>query len=266
MDARGCLADEAISDGRSKPPYYRIILTESVKCDNDAYASLDARASAVNKQVLVIYRKADKVVPYRDALLAAGLNPVMHEANRPLSLDGFEGLVLTGGPDVDPMLYGETRHAETDAPDGERDAIEASLLEEALARDLPVLAICRGLQILNVCQGGTLIQHLNPPHRHQRTDTSRELPVHEVTIEPGTLLSEIAGTNSWQVNSRHHQAVKTVAGNLRVSAVDPQDGTIEAIEHPRKRFVLAVQWHPEDQAPRDPGQLEIFRRFGAAIG
>lgn len=220
----------------------------------------------MNKQVLVIYREADRVLPYRDALVAAGLNPVLREANRPLSLCGSEGLVLTGGPDVDPGLYGETRRAETEQPDPERDAIEASLLAEALARDLPILAICRGLQILNVSQGGTLIQHLNPPHRHQRTGASPEWPAHPVTIEPDTLLSTIAGKDSWQVNSRHHQAVRTIAGNLRVSAFDPEDRTVEALEHPDRRFVLAVQWHPEDQARIDPGQLNIFRSFGAAIG
>ena len=220
---------------------------------------------ALNKQVLVIYREADKVAPYRDALLAAGVNPVLQEANSSLSLNGFEGLVLTGGPDVDPVLYGESRQVATDQPDRERDAVEASLIKEALARDLPVLAICRGLQILNVCQGGTLIQHLLPPQRHQRTDTRRDQAVHEVSIEPGTLLAKIAGANTWQVNSRHHQAVKTVAGNLRVSAVDPEDGTVEALEHPERRFVLAVQWHPEDQALVDPGQLEIFRSFGSAL-
>jgi len=219
----------------------------------------------LNKQVLVIYREADKVAPYRDALLAAGVNPVLQEANSSLSLNGFEGLVLTGGPDVDPVLYGESRQVATDQPDRERDAVEASLIKEALARDLPVLAICRGLQILNVCQGGTLIQHLLPPQRHQRTDTRRDQAVHEVSIEPGTLLAKIAGANTWQVNSRHHQAVKTVAGNLRVSAVDPEDGTVEALEHPERRFVLAVQWHPEDQALVDPGQLEIFRSFGSAL-
>jgi len=220
----------------------------------------------VNKHVLVIYTEADRVLPYRDALLAAGLNPVMREANGPLSLCGSDGLVLTGGPDVDPGLYGETRQAETEEPDGERDVLEASLLEEALAQDLPILAICRGLQILNVSQGGTLIQHLNPPDRHQRPDAIRELPVHPVTIEPDTLLSNIAGTDTWQVNSRHHQAVKTVAGNLRVSAFDPEDRTVEALEHPERRFVLVVQWHPEDQARIDPAQLNIFRLFGAAIG
>ena len=220
----------------------------------------------MNKRVLVIYREADRVLPYRDALLAAGLDPVMREANRPLSLGDSAGLVLTGGSDVDPALYGEPRQAETEPPDEERDALEASMLEKALAQDLPILAICRGLQILNVSQGGTLIQHVAPLHRHERSDVSHELPVHPVTIQPDTLLSTIAGTNTWEVNSRHHQAVRTVAGNLRVSAFDPEDCTIEALEHPDRRFVLAVQWHPEDQARIDPGQLKIFQSFGAALG
>lgn len=220
----------------------------------------------MNKRVLVIYREADRVLPYRDALLAAGLDPVMREANRPLSLGDSAGLVLTGGSDVDPALYGEPRQAETEPPDEERDTLEASMLEKALAQDLPILAICRGLQILNVSQGGTLIQHVAPLHRHERSDVSHELPVHPVTIQPDTLLSTIAGTNTWEVNSRHHQAVRTVAGNLRVSAFDPEDCTIEALEHPDRRFVLAVQWHPEDQARIDPGQLKIFQSFGAALG
>jgi len=232
-----------------------------------AVTPLESRqAEAVNKQVLVVYRKPDKVRPYQDALLAAGLNPVLREANRPLSLGDSAGLVLTGGSDVDPALYGETIQAETDPPDAERDAVEAALVEAALAQDLPILGICRGLQILNASQGGTLIQHLKPLDRHRRTDTRRELPAHPVTICPGTLLAAIAGTDTWQVNSRHHQAVRTVAGNLRVSAFDPEDGTIEALEHPARRFVLAVQWHPEDQARVDPNQRKLFESFSAAIG
>src|SRR5450755_4335428 len=108
------------------------------KCDNGAYAAQPVRAAqAVNKRVLVIYREADRVLPYRDALLAAGLNPVLREANGTLSLSDSAGLVLTGGSDVDPGLYGETRQAETEPPDEGRDALEASLVEEALAQDLP---------------------------------------------------------------------------------------------------------------------------------
>lgn len=224
------------------------------------------RQCRLNKPVLVIYREADRIGPYRDALLAAGVNPVMREANGPLSLAGFGGLILTGGSDVDPASYGESPQSETEPPDAERDIVETSLIEEALAQDLPILAICRGLQMLNVSQGGTLIQHLNPADRHEQSDGKRELPVHPVTIQPGTLLRSIAGTDTWQVNSRHHQAVRKVAPNLRVSAFDPADRTIEALEHPDRRFVLGVQWHPEDQARVDSGQLKLFQSFGAAAG
>ncbi len=224
------------------------------------------RQCRLSRRVLVIYREADRIGPYRDALLAAGIDPVIREALGPLSLSGFGGLVLTGGSDVDPASYGESPQSETEPPDPERDAVEASLIEAALAQDLPILAICRGLQMLNVSQGGTLIQHLNPPGRHEQSDGKRELPVHPVTIQPGTLLASIAGTDTWQVNSRHHQAVRQVAANLRVSAFDPEDRTIEALEHPDRRFVLGVQWHPEDQARVDNGQLKLFQSFGAAVG
>ena len=203
--------------------------------------------------------------PYLAALVAAGLDPVQVVAGPAASISGFDGLVLVGGSDVDPMLYGEVRQPETDPPDNERDASEFSLLEHALAQDLPVLAICRGLQLVNVFHGGTLIQHLNPPERHSRADGDRSLPAHAVTIQPGTLLFGISGRGTWQVNSRHHQAVKTLGKGLRVSAVDSEDGMVEALEQPDKRFMLAVQWHPEDQAPRDPEQAKIFQAFGAAL-
>jgi putative glutamine amidotransferase len=220
----------------------------------------------VNRQVLVVYREIDRLAPYRAALLAAGINPVPLEAHSHMSLGDYHGLVLTGGTDVDPALYGEARHPETETPDTERDQVEASLYEQALARDLPVLAICRGLQLLNVAAGGNLIQHLDPPDRHRNRNGDRSLPAHSVTIEPGTLLSSIAGTDTWHVNSRHHQAVRTIGENLRVSAFDPEDGTVEALERADRRFVLAVQWHPEDQVFRDAAQLKLFRSFGAAVG
>ena len=219
----------------------------------------------MSKRVLVVYRELARLQPYLAALVAAGLDPAPFLAGPVASISGFDGLVLVGGTDVDPMLYGEVRRPETDAPDSERDAVEYSLLGHALVQDLPVLAICRGLQLVNVFHGGTLIQHLNPPERHSQPDGDRSLPAHAVTIQPGTLLSGIAGTATWQVNSRHHQAVKTLGTSLRVSAVDAGDGTVEALERPDKRFLLAVQWHPEDQAPRDPEQQKIFQAFSAAV-
>lgn len=219
----------------------------------------------MSRQILVVYREIARLQPYLAALVAAGLDPMPVAAAPLRSLSGFDGLVLVGGTDVDPMRYGEAREPETESPDSERDTAEFSLLEHALGRDLPVLAICRGLQVLNVFHGGSLIQHLNSSKRHCRADPDHSLPVHQVTIQPDTLLFGIAGRRTWQVNSRHHQAVRTVGKALRVSALDSEDGTVEALERPDKRFVLAVQWHPEDQAPRDPEQAKIFQGLGAAV-
>jgi len=212
--------------------------------------------------ILLVYRDQDDLPPYRKAVEAAELRAACELAAPKLSLANFSGLILTGGTDVDPSLYGEDRHPKTEKSDRERDEVEIRLLNEALARDLPVLAICRGLQLMNVAHGGTLIQHLDPPDRHRVRRPPKSAPAHEVRIEPGTLLSSIAGTETWQVNSRHHQAVKTLGAGLRVSAVDPVDGIVEAIERPDKVFVLAVQWHPENQVFEQPAQLQLFRRFG----
>src|SRR5436190_15772423 len=159
------------------------------------------------KRALLIYRDAERVPPYRDALLAAGIEPVLVEAGSPVSLEALDGLLLMGGGDVDPKLYGEARHSETEAPDPELDAIEMAALREALDRDLPVLAICRGAQLMNVHHGGTLTQHLDPPEHHRRREGDRSLPVHAVAIQDNTLLSSIAETDTWHVNSRHHQAI-----------------------------------------------------------
>jgi len=216
------------------------------------------------KPALLIYRDAKRVGPYCGALKAAEVPAEAVPVDQTVSMRDFGGLVLAGGTDLDPALYGEQLHPEADEPDRERDAREMALLGEAMALHLPVLAICRGAQILNVFHGGSLIQHLMPPERHRQTEGDRSQPVHSVRIEPGTLLHEIAGTERWQVNSRHHQAVNVVGRNLRVSAVDPEDGTIEALERADRRFVLGVQWHPEDQVFRDSGQLNLFRSFGRA--
>jgi len=150
-------------------------------------------------------------------------------------------------------------------PDPERDAAEAALVDEALARDVPLLGICRGMQILNVHLGGSLVQHLPTAARHVCRTSDRSLPAHSVAIEPGSLLASIANRAKWEVNSRHHQAVSRVANGLRVSARDPEDGTVEAIELPARRYVLAVQWHPENQAMTDPEQRRLFQSFAAAL-
>jgi putative glutamine amidotransferase len=214
------------------------------------------------KAVLLVYRDYEDLGAYREAAAAGGLLATCAVPSAQLSLQDFSGLLLTGGHDVDPALYGEERHPATEESDRERDECEIRLLQEALARDLPVLGICRGLQLMNVMHGGTLIQHMEG---HAVRSAEKSAPAHEIRIEPETLLARIAGTNSLQVNSRHHQAVKMLGTGLRVSATDPADGTIEAIERPDKRFVLAVQWHPENEVFVYPDRLKLFQRFADAL-
>jgi putative glutamine amidotransferase len=215
---------------------------------------------------LVVYRHESEVGPYAEALEAARISFYLANVDDLPSLRDFQGLVLTGGTDVDPALYGESKQEETESSDRERDDAEMMLLDQALQVDMPILAICRGLQLMNVFHGGSLIQHLDVVQRHRQRNENRATPAHQIRIEPGSLLHSIAGRDDWQVNSRHHQAVKKVGEKLNVTAVDPADGTIEALERSDKAFVLAVQWHPENQALVDTGQLRIFQRFGESLG
>jgi len=165
----------------------------------------------------------------------------------PDALDECDGLLLTGGVDVDPLVYGETPHptVETDAI---RDDYELALAKLAIERDLPLLAICRGVQVLNVAAGGTLIQDLPSQHPsatpHSITEP-RNAIAHDVAITNGTCLSMLLGAPSLSVNSRHHQAVKDTAPGFVVSAISP-DGVVEAIERPASTFCVGVQWHPEN--------------------
>jgi putative glutamine amidotransferase len=211
-------------------------------------------------RVVIPFRNSKKVQPYVAALQAAGAEPVPLLTEVPIGLDGAAGLLLMGGTDVNPSRYGQEPVPETDEPDDERDEIELETINQAIQRDLPILAICRGLQLLNVYHGGTLTQHLGSP-RHDVEAEDKGKPVHEVEIERGTVLAQAIGSQLVQVNSRHHQAVAKIGAGLQVSARDPQDGIVEALERADKRFVVAVQWHPEDQILRQPEQLRLFQRF-----
>ena len=199
---------------------------------------------------------------YVKALRQAGVETVFGE-----SLDGVSGLMLMGGTDVNPARYGEQPHPETEDPDDERDRREAALIADALDRDLPILAICRGMQILNVQHGGSMIQHLDSVERHRQRPDDKSLSAHGIEIVPGTKLAGIAGSElTREVNSRHHQSIARVGEGLVVSATDPRDGVIEAIERPDKRFVVGVQWHPENQIDAKDGiARRLFDAFAAAL-
>ncbi len=213
------------------------------------------------KRIAISYGNPRKAPPYADAVRAAGAEPVLITAAHGVrSLEGFAGLLLAGGSDVNPKVYSRAPEAHTQAPDDARDALELALLSDALARDLPVLAICRGMQLFNVAHaGGTLFQHIEG---HEMRPADASLPAHNVLIEPGTALAAIAAQSELPVNSRHHQAVAAVGENLVVSARAP-DGVIEAVERADQRFALAVQWHPEDQQRFAPHR-RLFDAFSDA--
>ena len=211
------------------------------------------------------YRYPHKAEPYAEALRQAGIEPVLISPEDRRSLAGLQGLLLTGGPDLNPARYGGTPHPANETPDDDRDELETGLLAEALAGGLPVLAICRGMQLFNVAHGGTLIQHLDNCAVHRVTGNDLALPVHEVLVEPGTRLAAILGEGAHAVNSRHHQAVERVGAGLCVTARSTPDGVIEALERSDCRFALAVQWHPEDQVRLDATQKKLFEAFAGAL-
>ena len=161
------------------------------------------------------------------------------------TLDALDGLILSGGNDVDPVSYGAEPHAETGGVRPERDRAELALLEGALARDMPVLAVCRGSQLLNVARGGDLVQHLpevvgDEKHR----ETPGVFSAHGVRVDPESRLGALVGDRA-PVQSHHHQGFGRVGGGLREAAW-ADDGTLEAVEDPSKRFALGVLWHPEE--------------------
>ena len=160
------------------------------------------------------------------------------------TLDVLDAVIFSGGSDLDPATYGQEPHPETDGVLEGRDRAELALLEAALARDMPVLAVCRGSQVLNVARGGDLVQHLpdvvgDEKHKH----TPGTFADHDVTLEDGTRLASLLGERA-PVKSHHHQGFGRVGEGLRVAA-HAEDGTIEAVEDPQQRFALGVLWHPE---------------------
>jgi putative glutamine amidotransferase len=164
-------------------------------------------------------------------------------------LDRVDGLVLTGGEDVDPARYGTQPHPALGVLNADRDATELALVAEARSRRLPTLAICRGIQLLNVALGGTLVQDIpseRPSAIEHDSAQARDARVHEVSVEPGSRLAAALGDTCVRANSFHHQALDRVADGLRVTA-RASDGLIEGVEWSGEEWwALGVQWHPEE--------------------
>lgn len=179
------------------------------------------------------------------------------------------GLLLTGGEDVDPALYGEQAHKQTGAPNQMRDATELALFTEARARKLPVFAICRGIQFVNVAMGGTLVQDI-PSERPSKLSHDqpklRELRTHAVSVVAGSRIAQALKATSLDVNSYHHQAINRVAPGLSITATAP-DGIIEGAESDDPAWwMVGVQWHPEDLIDDgSPWAGGLFAAFGRVV-
>ncbi len=190
---------------------------------------------------------------YVQSIECAGATPVelSNDEDPASALDRVDGVLLTGGPDVDPALYREEKHATTRTAPA-RDRFEVPLARLAVQRDLPLFAICRGVQVLNVALGGTLVQDIPSAVRSDlahSVDMPKDHIAHAVRVTAGTKLAEALGPatplETCSVNSRHHQSVGAIAPQFVLAAVSP-DGIIEAIERPQSAFCVGVQWHPEN--------------------
>ena len=183
----------------------------------------------------------------------------------------LDGVFITGGVDVDPSRYREEKSPLCGRTDPDRDSVEISLLQHAMARQLPVLAVCRGIQILNVACGGTLYQDVTAQVpaalKHDFFPTpekpSRNYLAHDITVKPGSRLRHILGDAVVPVNSMHHQAIKDLAPHLVATAYAP-DGIIEGVEGTDTQYLIAVQWHPEELTETQPCMARLFTTFTQA--
>lgn len=210
---------------------------------------------------------------YAEAVEAAGGLPIIL-APQTGTVEGVlelvDGLIFSGGADIDPALYGDSEvHPATYDISEQRDSFEIELMNAALARDLPVLCICRGIQVLNVALGGSLVQHIDDQvvdpltHRQYEAGILGNEPSHEVRLDEGSLASAVFETHLLPVNSLHHQSLATPADTVRVEGVT-SDGVIEAVSVPSCSFVLGLQWHPEMLFKTAPEQLRPFEALVVA--
>lgn len=205
---------------------------------------------------------------YMKVIEAAGALPIMlpltddqQELTRCLEI--CDGILLTGGHDVEPSLY----HAERSDKCGKicslRDRMEAFIFQKMLEADKPVLGICRGIQLMNVLLGGTLYQDLpteHPSDTNHHMESPYDRPIHNIEVLEDTILADLIGSGTHHVNSYHHQAIKEIAANVNIMAV-AEDGIVEAISLPGKKYMMGIQWHPEFSYERDPECMKIVQAF-----
>ena len=203
--------------------------------------------------------KTAKAIQYRRIVEKAGGSPIVirpgSNQDPDAILDGIQGLLLTGGEDIDPVYCNQSSRGAT--PDRERDAFEIPLIKSALERDMPIFGICRGLEAINVVMGGALVRHV----QGHRSSDKVESMFHDVYIAPGSRLGAIlSGGPILRVNSRHHQGVNQAkkASGLMASAYVLEGDLIEAIEAPGYTWVIGVQWHPERQTENHPKNMNLF--------
>ena len=210
-------------------------------------------------------------IPYVRAIEAAGGVPVvmppLAPAGVPALLARLDGLLLSGGPDLSPVAYDQPPHSQLGSTEPRLDVFEYVIVREALRLGLPMLGICRGAQAMNVARGGTLHQHLpevvGEAIAHRQSEVGR-CTTHVVDVLAGSRLAGVVGSGRLRVNSFHHQAVDRLGSGLHASARAP-DGTIEAIEDPAQRFVVAVQWHAEALV-EDGAHRALFEALVTAAG
>lgn len=213
--------------------------------------------------------------PYALAVAAAGGIPViLPNIGGKVLIEGYlsaiDGLMLSGGVDVSPERFEQEAHPELGEVDLARDAMEFELIAAALKQDMPIFGICRGIQALNVAMGGTLYQDLPSQapsaicHTQGDNKVPRNQPSHSITVNANTRLRAILGSETMKTNSFHHQALNNVAAGLVVTA-HAEDGIIEAVEGPDYRYLVAVQFHPEETAPTDSFSQKLFCAFVNAL-
>ena len=231
-------------------------------------------AAALRPKIGITGKDLAQLANYIEAVEAAGGEavPLFPAAGRlpDGALDSLDGLVLSGGDDIDPAAYGQAVRGELGVVvDHPRDALEIPLARKALEQDVPVLGICRGVQVLNVAAGGSLYQDmlltgLSSESHQQRRHTPRppdDAAVHEVVIAPGSQLAKIVGDDRLGVNTFHHQVIDKPAPRFAVSAnatAPNGGGVIEALEAPDRSFAVGVQWHPERMWKREPACARLF--------